>query len=456
MESHSPSDEDKEIETCSSEETCGNPSLPLLDSPKTLRVMTYNIRFDQLNPRPNLPLLNWTNEDPNPWLDRREKVCDVIRNKSPDFMGVQEAKAWQAIDISCLTGMSWIGDGRDVPHSSTNNFYQSSYIQAALIGTILVVGLILRFFVRKLRVGVTTSIGKATKKLFWVVYTILGIFFCTDIVVKTFLFDVKSCSRSLAFFWGGPITAITAVSIQTVAVAITPRFKTHAIISALIVRVLVIAVVVPFLFADEFSAIYFNETSLGYVGEAKTTWLNDNNEPGRIASEWGSGCTRIATHALFRDFATNKIFRYVNTHLDHVSEGARRGGATAVTEIYKGDNRSIPTILTGDMNSYAGDAAWYTFNSSGLGDSYFLSREEFVGPMKSYNAFSEWEECGRFIDFVWVDREVFKVHSFKSEFYKGQISDHNPVWVDLSWYTKGEPVVRENYRRRIHNCRPRF
>ena len=79
------------------------------------------------------------------------------------------------------------------------------------------------------------------------------------------------------------------------------------------------------------------------------------------------------------------------------------------------------------MNSYAGDKAWYTFNASGMGDSYFLSGSEFRGPMKSYNAFTENEQCGAFIDFIWVQREKVKVHKFASEFYRGQVSHKRDI-----------------------------
>jgi len=273
-------------------------------------------------------------------------------------------------------------------------------------------------------------------------------------------FFARRKKSSLSFFWGGPITLFAALTLQTAFLAHTPAPNSYwsywgLASTPLLVNSLAGAVIGPFFFEDESSAIYFDKDKVEYVGGYETTWLNDNNEPGRIASEWGSGCTRVASHGLFRTRNTNaNIFRFVNTHLDHVSEAARRFGATAVANIYK--DEEFPTILTGDMNSYAGDAAWYTFNSSGVGDSYFLSREEFKGPMKSYNAFSDVDVCGRMIDFIWVSRDKIDIHNFHSEFYEGQISDHNPVWVDFEFYEhdgdEGEEHRRENYKRRVHNC----
>ena len=103
-----------------------------------LRAMTYNIRFDQLTPRPNFSILNWINLDLNPWLSRRLPFSDVINSKSPALLGIQEAKAWQANDLSCLTGLNWLGEGRDVSHSSTNNFYHTNVIQGVLLAAVVV------------------------------------------------------------------------------------------------------------------------------------------------------------------------------------------------------------------------------------------------------------------------------------------------------------------------------
>jgi endonuclease/exonuclease/phosphatase family metal-dependent hydrolase len=69
---------------------------------QSLRVMTYNIRFD--NPADGV----------NQWDQRKEKVFALIKKYDPDVLGVQEALAHQLSDISNQAGSySYIGVGRD-------------------------------------------------------------------------------------------------------------------------------------------------------------------------------------------------------------------------------------------------------------------------------------------------------------------------------------------------------
>ncbi|NWF50794.1 MAG: endonuclease/exonuclease/phosphatase family protein [Ignavibacteriaceae bacterium] len=68
-----------------------------------LRVMSYNIRYDDKN-----------ESNTNSWKNRRELVASVIRFHSPDIIGVQEALLNQLEDLTAmLPDYKWIGVGRD-------------------------------------------------------------------------------------------------------------------------------------------------------------------------------------------------------------------------------------------------------------------------------------------------------------------------------------------------------
>ncbi|MEZ5427893.1 MAG: endonuclease/exonuclease/phosphatase family protein [Pyrinomonadaceae bacterium] len=70
--------------------------------PKTLRVMTFNIRYNE--PR----------DKENAWPNRKEKVADVIRFHKADLVGVQEALIGQLRDLeTLLPGFARCGVGRD-------------------------------------------------------------------------------------------------------------------------------------------------------------------------------------------------------------------------------------------------------------------------------------------------------------------------------------------------------
>jgi len=70
--------------------------------PNKLRVMTYNIRFD--NPADGV----------HAWPNRKELVASVIRFHKVDIIGIQEALEHQIQDvIDLLPGYDWVGVGRD-------------------------------------------------------------------------------------------------------------------------------------------------------------------------------------------------------------------------------------------------------------------------------------------------------------------------------------------------------
>lgn len=69
--------------------------------PVSVRVMSYNIRYD--NP----------DDGPNRWELRRERLANLVRLHQPDFAGMQEALHHQLEWLDGeLPGMEWIGVGR--------------------------------------------------------------------------------------------------------------------------------------------------------------------------------------------------------------------------------------------------------------------------------------------------------------------------------------------------------
>ncbi len=72
-----------------------------VDDPSHIRVMTFNIRYNE--PRDGV----------NAWPKRKQKVADVIRFHKADLIGVQEAQIGQLRDLEMLLpDFSWCGVGR--------------------------------------------------------------------------------------------------------------------------------------------------------------------------------------------------------------------------------------------------------------------------------------------------------------------------------------------------------
>lgn len=74
----------------------------LVSNSQSLKLMTYNIRYD--NP----------NDGENRWEVRKNGLADQIKFYEPDILGIQEGLHRQVSYLdSCLTDYDWVGAGRD-------------------------------------------------------------------------------------------------------------------------------------------------------------------------------------------------------------------------------------------------------------------------------------------------------------------------------------------------------
>lgn len=79
-------------------------------------------------------------------------------------------------------------------------------------------------------------------------------------------------------------------------------------------------------------------------------WLSET--PDTESFGWNAACLRITCWILFKIKENGKIFAFVNTHLDHISEEARINGLKLIrnfTEKHFG--KDTPLVLTGDFNA---------------------------------------------------------------------------------------------------------
>ncbi len=98
-------------------------------------------------------------------------------------------------------------------------------------------------------------------------------------------------------------------------------------------------------------------------------WLSET--PDRVGSmSWGTSLPRIAVVARLRDRVAGGEFTMVNTHLDHMSDQARGGGARLIRARLA--QIEGPVVVTGDMNAPRGEGpAWQGFTDvDGPGDPF--------------------------------------------------------------------------------------
>ncbi len=99
-----------------------------------------------------------------------------------------------------------------------------------------------------------------------------------------------------------------------------------------------------------------------YVQESSEFWLSETPQVHRSQS-WGSAFPRMVTYGLFREKGWPTWFYFINTHLDHVSEAARREGARMIRDFFFPLN--LPMILVGDFNEPPEDAVYRLFIRAG-------------------------------------------------------------------------------------------
>lgn len=117
----------------------------------------------------------------------------------------------------------------------------------------------------------------------------------------------------------------------------------------------------------EYNAILYDPDRLEVL-DADGFWLSETPDVPSVA--WGSRNVRTAHRVTFAVRGTGRIFRHVNTHLDHWSALARARGTELVLGRTGGE---LPTVVTGDFNCPADSAPHRSFLAGGFEDTYIAA-----------------------------------------------------------------------------------
>ena len=162
-----------------------------------------------------------------------------------------------------------------------------------------------------------------------------------------------------------------------------------------------------------------------------TYWLSET--PDEPSFGWDAACKRTATWTLLREKGSERQFFFVNTHLDHVGEQARRNGLALVVErIGEMNPDGWPMILCGDFNIYPDDPCLTALRAM-MTDAWTSAAKADDGPT--------WHDWGRItegghIDYIFYDgfsscksiRRITKQYGASK-----YVSDHYPVAAELEW-----------------------
>lgn len=183
----------------------------------------------------------------------------------------------------------------------------------------------------------------------------------------------------------------------------------------------------------EFMAIFYRRERFDLL-ETKDYWLSETPEVVGSKS-WGTSLPRMVTWARFRDKLTGRVFLFVNTHFDHMSEEARAESAKLVRRRLEATPADQPALLVGDFNAAAkASAAYATFTAGGFLTDLFRAAPQRTGEeLNSFHGYRKPRTEGVHIDWLlgrggWQPRNAAVV-----TFAQGgeHPSDHFPVMVTL-------------------------
>lgn len=161
-----------------------------------------------------------------------------------------------------------------------------------------------------------------------------------------------------------------------------------------------------------------------------TFWLSETPFVPASRYEEQSVCPRVSTMVLLEERDSGRVFRVLNTHLDHMGVGARKLGLKQILNYLDACQLfpDAPVILCGDFNAEPDgeelkifeDYPAYTNAAKGIGITYH-------GYMQA-----EHPEC---IDYIYLrgDIDCDCVEKWTTCENGVYLSDHYPVCARLSW-----------------------
>lgn len=161
-------------------------------------------------------------------------------------------------------------------------------------------------------------------------------------------------------------------------------------------------------------------------------WLSPTPHIPGSRYEEQSPCPRICMTAILRMKQSNDLFRVYNTHLDHVSEYARKQGMDSILVRMNQDARAIdlPAVLCGDMNAIPAEACIKAALKSGLGDLTSSVKHSFHDFGRCSSDFK--------IDYIFGNAQIRCIDTKVWDMKKGPLylSDHYPIECLIELKTK--------------------
>ena len=185
--------------------------------------------------------------------------------------------------------------------------------------------------------------------------------------------------------------------------------------------------------AGEFNAVFFRSDRFELL-DSGVFWLSENPEtPG--SKGWDGACERLATWTVLRDKSGGELL-FINTHLDHIGEQARREGVALLLRRIETLRAGRPVILTGDFNAEPSSPVIARIVADSALRSAWDTTPIRSGSAWSFSDFGQLPEEERpLIDYVFYGGglEVLSCSILPDTLGGGYLSDHAPVEARLKY-----------------------
>lgn len=185
--------------------------------------------------------------------------------------------------------------------------------------------------------------------------------------------------------------------------------------------------------AGEFNAVFFRSDRFELL-DSGVFWLSENPEtPG--SKGWDGACERLATWTVLRDKSGGELL-FINTHLDHIGEQARREGVALLLRRIETLRAGRPVILTGDFNAEPSSPVIARIVADSALRSAWDTALIRSGSAWSFSDFGQLPEEERpLIDYVFYGGglEVVSCSILPDTLGGGYLSDHAPVEARLKY-----------------------
>jgi endonuclease/exonuclease/phosphatase family metal-dependent hydrolase len=184
---------------------------------------------------------------------------------------------------------------------------------------------------------------------------------------------------------------------------------------------------------DEHMGVFYRKSRLELL-DSGNYWLSETpDRPGSMS--WGVSLPRMVTWAEFRDRASGRRFRFLNTHFPHrrEDEEARKQCARVIVEKLKALPAATTVVLTGDFNTDIASEAHEVLAGT-LRDAW-KEMQDPTGPMPTFHGFKGTPRGSARIDWILYRGPLAPVRAetITANENGRYPSDHFPVSIRFEW-----------------------